>query len=131
MPVSSRLWPDHRSYAALSTLRSDALVSHDGCAASARDSRCDPRRPMTPAGRLWHDPPPMLSNPPAIPVEAGGCMNAAQTPLQALGARARSGPFAHDGACGEAVLASTSGVATPLQPIGSKASPKDMPSASS
>src|SRR5687768_6993487 len=39
--------------------------------------------------------------------------------LQLFGARARSGPFAPDGACGEAALASTSGATPHIQPTGS------------
>jgi len=40
-------------------------------------------------------------------------------PLQPLGARVRSGPFAPDGACDEAALARPSGAATRLEPTGS------------
>src|SRR4029434_8418683 len=135
MPGASRLQPDNRSYAALSTPGSDAEAGRDGCAASARGSRCVPQPPTRPAGTPWHALPPTLSNPPATQVSAVGCMDAAQTPLQPPGARAQSGLFAPGGACGAVVLASTSMAATRLQPTGSTsasspvASSLDVPSA--
>src|SRR5262249_18274292 len=60
-PVSPRLRPAHRSYAAPPTRDSAAWVTRDGGAACARASRCDLPPPKTPAGTPWHAPPPTLA----------------------------------------------------------------------
>ena len=59
-------------------------VSCDGCAASARDSRCDLQPPKTPAGTPGI-PAAHACQPPAPQVEAVGWQGAAQTPLQPPG----------------------------------------------
>src|ERR671922_285762 len=129
MPVSCHPWPDNRSYAAPSTPDSDMRVSRDGCAASARDSRCALPQPTRPAGTPSRAQQPTLSSPPAPRLAVSGCTDAAQTPLQPSGARARSGPFALGNACGAVARASTSGATTTRQPTGSIS--ESWPSASS
>src|SRR5262249_11998541 len=121
MPVSSRPRRDNRSCAAPSTPGSVAGADRGGCAASERDSRCDLPLPTRPAGTPWHAHPPTLASPPAPRLSVAGCTDAAQTPLQPPGARARSGLFAPNNACGAVALASTLGATITRQPTGSTA----------
>src|SRR5262249_9341855 len=109
-----------------------AGVAGEACVGGVAPGRASPwavQPPKTPDGMPWHALPPTLANPPAPQVEAVGCMDAAQTPLQPPGARAPSGLCALGGACGAVVLASPSMAATRLQPTGSTAA--SWPSASS